>query len=152
MQHFWNQLKVLNSQNLDIPLILPKIAIFRFLDTSSAQLILNHLLFPFKIYVYTYPKSGYLRITNLQAWINEIKNTEEKLCENNLKIKNVYQRQQKITIQTNYQWVYTYAYIKERRMESFPLFFLLFRSLFCFTLFLSNLILNFFSFICVYFV
>ena len=55
---------------------------FRHLDTHE-HLILNYLLLVFKMYVYNARTTGYLNISHLLIYIKGIKNTEEKLFENN---------------------------------------------------------------------
>ena len=51
------------------------------LDTNE-QLILNHLLFIFKMHIYNARTTGYLNINNLLTYIKGIKDTKKKLCEN----------------------------------------------------------------------
>ena len=48
----WNQLRHFLSNSLNIPLLTPQSAIFGFINQKENFLIINHLLFIFKFYIY----------------------------------------------------------------------------------------------------
>ena len=81
-----NQLKSILSNNINFSISTPQSAIFGFgdLDTNE-NLILNHLLLIFKMYIYNARTRGYLNVSHLLAYIKSIKDIEKKLCENDAK-------------------------------------------------------------------
>ena len=82
----WNQLKSILSNILIFPTSTRQSAIFGFWDLgTNEQLILNHLLHIFKMYIYNIRTTGYLNISHMLIYIKGIKDTEKKLCENNAK-------------------------------------------------------------------
>ena len=84
----FNQLKSILSNNLIFSIFTPQSAIFGFWDLDTNEhLILNHLLFIFKMFIYNARTTGYLNISHLLIYIKGIKDTEKKLCENNAKRK-----------------------------------------------------------------
>ena len=86
VKELWNQLKSMLLNNLFFPTCTPQSAIFGFWDLDTNEhLILNHLLLIFKIHIYNARTAGYLKISHLLIYINGIKDTEKKLCENNAK-------------------------------------------------------------------
>ena len=87
-----NQLKPILSNNLNFPISTPQSAIFGFWDLDTNEhLILNHLPFIFKIYIYKARRTGYLNISHLLMYVHiyiyiHIKGIKEKkLCENDAK-------------------------------------------------------------------
>ena len=54
------------------------------LDTNE-NLILNHLLLIFKMYIYNARTTGYLNVSHLLINIKSIKDIEKTLCENDAK-------------------------------------------------------------------
>ena len=85
VKELWNQLKSVFS-NVAFPICTLQSAIFEFgdLDTNE-HLILNHLILNFKMYIYNARTTGSLSISHLMIHIKGIKDTEEKLFENNAK-------------------------------------------------------------------
>ena len=83
VKSLWNQLKSMLSNNLIFPISMPQSTILRFLDLdTNKHLILNYLLFIFKMHIYNARTTGYLNINNLLTYIKGIKDTKKKLCEN----------------------------------------------------------------------
>ena len=86
VKRIWNQLKFILSNNLIFPISTPQSAIFGFWDLDmNEHLILNHLLLIFKMYIYNARKAGSLNINHLLIYIKGIKDSEKKLCENDVK-------------------------------------------------------------------
>ena len=85
VKELWNQLKSVFS-NVAFPICTLQSAIFEFgdLDTNE-HLILNHLILNFKMYIYNARTTGSLSISHLMIHIKGIKDTKEKLFENNAK-------------------------------------------------------------------
>ena len=82
----WNQLISILSNNLTFPTCTPQSAILGFWDLDTNEhLILNHLLLIFKMCSYNAKTTYYLNKSHLLIYIKGIKDTEKKLCENNVK-------------------------------------------------------------------
>ena len=74
------------SNNLIFPTCTPQRAIFGFWDLdANERLILHHLLLIFKMCIYNARTTGYLNKSHLLIYIKGMKDTEKKLCENNVK-------------------------------------------------------------------
>ena len=85
-KELWNQLKSVLSNNLIFLICTPQRAIFGFWDLDTNEhVILNHLLLIFKIYIYKTRTIGYLNISHILIYIKGIKDTKNKLCDNNAK-------------------------------------------------------------------
>ena len=83
VKRMWNQLKSILSNNINFLVSTPQSAIFGFWDLDTNEnLILNHLLLIFKMYIYNARTTGYLNISHLLIYIKDIK---KKLCENDAK-------------------------------------------------------------------
>ena len=96
VKRIWNQLKSILSNNINFPISTPQSAIFGFWDLDTNEhLILNHLLLIFKMYIYNARTTGYLNISHLQIYIKSIKDIEKKLCENNAKRRNKFNKKWK---------------------------------------------------------
>ena len=68
------------------PICTPQSAIFGFWDVDmNEHFILNHFLLIFEMYIYNARTTRYLNISHLLIYIKGIRDTEEKLCENNAK-------------------------------------------------------------------
>ena len=68
------------------PICTPQSAIFGFWDLDpNEHFILNHFLLIFKMCIYNARATRYLNISHLLIYIKGIRDTEEKLCENNAK-------------------------------------------------------------------
>ena len=81
-----NQLKSILSNNLIFPISTPQSTIFVLWDLDTNEyLILNHLLLIFKMYIHNARATGYLKISHLLIYIKSIRDTEKKLCENDVK-------------------------------------------------------------------
>ena len=65
----WNQLRHFLSNSLSIPLFTPQSAIFGFISQKENFLIINHLLFIFKFYIYNSRSSSKLSIEYLKTII-----------------------------------------------------------------------------------
>ena len=88
VERIWNQLKSILSNNINFLISMPQSTIFGIWDLDTNEhLILNHLLFIFKIYIYNPRATGYLNISHLLICIKGIKKIDKKLCENNAKRK-----------------------------------------------------------------
>ena len=72
----WNQLRHFLSNSLNIPLLTPQSAIFGFINQKENFLIINHLLFIFKFYIYNSRSSCKLNIEYLKTIIYKTKNIE----------------------------------------------------------------------------
>ena len=78
--------KSILSNNVIFLISTPQSAIFGFWDLDmNEHLILNHLLLIFKTYIYNAKTIGYLNISHLLIFIKGIKDTEKKLCDNDVK-------------------------------------------------------------------
>ena len=86
VKRIWNQLKSILSNNINFSISTPQSAIFGFWDLDTNEnLILNHLLLIFKMYIYNARTRGYLNVSPLLVYIKSIKDIEKKLCENDAK-------------------------------------------------------------------
>ena len=86
IKRIWNQLKSILSNNINFSISTPQSAIFGFWDLDTNEnLILNHLLLIFKMYIYNARTRGYLNVSHLLVYIKSIKDIEKKLCENDAK-------------------------------------------------------------------
>ena len=86
VKRIWNQLKSILSNNFNFPISTLQSAIFGFWDLDTDELlVLKHLLFIFKMYIYTARTTAYLNMSHLLIYIKGIKDTEKKLCENDAK-------------------------------------------------------------------
>ena len=65
----WNQLRHFLSNSLNILLLTPQSATFGFINQKENFLIINHLLFIFKLYIYNSRSSSKLNIEYLKAII-----------------------------------------------------------------------------------
>ena len=72
----WNQLRRFLSNSLNIPLLTPQSAIFGFINQKENFLIINHLLFIFKFYIYNSRSSSKLNIEYLKVFIYKTRNIE----------------------------------------------------------------------------
>ena len=72
----WNQLRHFLSNSLNIPMLTPQRAIFGFIIEKENFLIINHLLFIVKLYIYNSRSSCKLNIEYLKAIIYETRNIE----------------------------------------------------------------------------
>ena len=72
----WNQLRHFLSNSLNIPLLTPQSAIFGFINQKENFLIINHLLFIFKFYIYNSRSSSKLNIEYLKTIIYKTRNIE----------------------------------------------------------------------------
>ena len=71
-----NQLRHFLSNSLNIPLLTPRSAIFSFMNQKENFLIINHLLFIFKFYIYNSRSSSKLNIQYLKTIIYKTRNIE----------------------------------------------------------------------------
>ena len=72
----WNQLRHFLSKSLNIPLLTRQSAIFGFINQKENFLIINHLLFIFKFYIYNSRSSSKLNIEYLKTIIYKTRNIE----------------------------------------------------------------------------
>ena len=72
----WNQLRHFLSNSLNIPLLTPQSAIFGFINQKENFLIINHLLFIFKFYIYNSRSSRKLNIEYLEIIIYKTRSIE----------------------------------------------------------------------------
>ena len=72
----WNQLSHFLSNSLNIPPITPQSAIFGFINQNENFLIINHLVFNFKFYIYNSRSSWKLNIGYLKTIIYKTRKTE----------------------------------------------------------------------------
>ena len=81
-----DQLISILSNGLNFLIGTPQSGIFGFWDLHTNEyLFFNNLLLIFKIYMYNTRTTGYLNISHLLVYIKDMKDTENKLCENNAK-------------------------------------------------------------------
>ena len=71
-----NQLRYFLSNSLNIPLLTPQSAIFGFINQKENFLIINHLLFIFKFYIYSSRSSSKLNIEYLKTIIYRTRSIE----------------------------------------------------------------------------
>ena len=96
VKNIWNQPKAILSNNLIFAISTPQKAIFGFWDLDmNKHLILNHLLFIFKMRIYNARTAGYLNISHMLIYINDIKGTKKKLCENDAKRRKIFNKKWK---------------------------------------------------------
>ena len=75
---------------------MPQSPIFKFWDLDTNEhLILNHLLLIFKMCIYNAITTGYLNISHLLIYNKGIKDTEKKLCKNDAKRRNRFNKKWK---------------------------------------------------------
>ena len=72
----WNQLRHFLFNSLNILLLTPQSAIFGFINQKENFLIINHLLFIFKFYIYNSRSSSKLNIEYLKIIIYKTRNIE----------------------------------------------------------------------------
>ena len=72
----WNRLGHFLSNSLNIPLLTPQNAIFGFINQKENFLIINHLLFIFKFYIYNSRSSRKLNIEFLEIIIYKTRSIE----------------------------------------------------------------------------
>ena len=72
----WNQLRHFLSNSLKIPLLNPHSAIFGSINQKENFLIINHLIFIFKFYIYNSRSSSKLNIEYLKIIIYKTRNIE----------------------------------------------------------------------------
>ena len=103
VKRIWNQLKSILSNNINFSISTPQSAIFGFWDLDTNEnLILNHLLLIFKMYIYNARTRGYLNVSHLLMYTKSIKDIEKKLCENDAKkIKKFIKNWENILIEDN---------------------------------------------------
>ena len=78
---------------------MPQSTIFGIWDLDTNEhLILNHLLFIFKMYIYNARATGYLKISHLLIYIKGIENIKKKLCENDAKGKKINKKWKNVLI------------------------------------------------------
>ena len=88
IRNLWSNLKTFFSQTLNIPDLTTQSAIFGFVDyNSDDSVIINHILLIFKWFIYKARNKHQLGLNHLLDCISKIKNTEEKICENDFKKK-----------------------------------------------------------------
>ena len=86
IKRIWNQLESILSNNINFSISTPQSAIFGFWDLDTNEnLILNHLLLIFKMYIYNARTRGYFNVSHLLVYIKSIKDIEKKLCQNDAK-------------------------------------------------------------------
>ena len=110
--------KSILSNNVIFLISTPQSAIFGFWDLDmNEHLILNHSLLIFKMYIYNAKTIGYLNISHLLIFIKGIKDTEKKLCDNDVKRRKQFNKKWKNVLissleLTNFQLIFSYIRIK----------------------------------------
>ena len=77
-RHLWKQLCSLCSHRIVIPKLTPQSAKFGFLDSNhNNEILINHILLIFKLYIYRCRDSGAISILNLKTKISMVRDTEK---------------------------------------------------------------------------
>ena len=88
VSNLWKQLKRFFSPVLELPDLLPQSAFFGFLDIDNdCSSLINHILLIFKLYVYKARKKEKVDLNSLINYICKIKDTEEKICQDDFRKK-----------------------------------------------------------------
>ena len=77
-KELWNRLDLFFNDCFHLPQLLPQTAFFGFFNTYSNNLILeNHILLPFKIYLYNSREQGEVTLKKLIRIIANVKDIEK---------------------------------------------------------------------------
>ena len=98
VNNLWKQLRRFFSPLLELSDLTPQSAIFGFFDINNdSSLLINHILIIFKLYIYKARKNKKVDLKSLIHYICKIKDTEEKLCQDDFrKQKKYFQKWKKI--------------------------------------------------------
>ena len=86
-----DQLKeFISNKTLSFPSLTPQSVILGHIELSDNHLLINHLIFIYKFYVYNSRNRGYLNIERLKAIIDKTKRIEEEISKHELKKRSKY--------------------------------------------------------------